>query len=248
MTQFVLHTGIDLHGLQFITPFQFGSYSNETSTSFDVTDGIVGAVTDHISGTGFFYYTPGGPPTEGTITDIENSFQGKLDISITGLDLSAAALIHHFDEHSRGKLIKDFFGGDDQVRGSAENDKLFGYGGNDVLSGHAGDDFVVGGAGQDTLSGGQGSDRFIFDRLTDSTNTAPDLITDLTNQDKIDLHHIDPNLQLVAAFDGHADELVLSYDKADRQTVLQVDVDGDGQADMTVLISGNHTDFSHFVL
>ena len=64
----------------------------------------------------------------------------------------------------------------------------------------------------------------------------------------IDLQRIDPDLQLVSAFDGHAHELTLSYDAAHDRTSLQADLNGDGKADMTVWISGDHHDFTNFVL
>jgi Ca2+-binding RTX toxin-like protein len=77
--------------------------------------------------------------------------------------------------------------GDDTVQGGNGNDRFFGgsgddvlYGmaGNDQISGTEGDDIINGGAGQDTLTGGSGADVFIVGAHGDSTNGAPDLITD----------------------------------------------------------------------
>lgn len=247
MAEFVFNHAEDMSSLQFLTAFQFGTYSNDTRTSFDVTDGVVGAVTDHITGTGF-YWNAYGQPTQGTITGVNSFYNGKDVIDISGLDLSASALEHHLAEHDTHKLINDFLGGNDQETGSGHKDGLYGYGGDDTLIGGGGADTLVGGQGQDELSGGAGSDQFVFEKLADSTNVAPDTITDLTNKDVIDLHEIDPHLQLVSAFDGHAHELTMTYDAADDRTVLQADVDGDGKADMTVWITGDHHNFTNFVL
>ena len=50
----------------------------------------------------------------------------------------------------------------------------------------------------------------------------------------------------VKAFDGHAGQLTMSF--VSGQTLLQVDVDGDASADMTIATSGNHLPYSAFVL
>jgi len=76
---------------------------------------------------------------------------------------------------------------DDDINGGSGNDTLFGGDFHDEISGDSGDDnidggsfedLLNGGAGEDTITGGSENDIFRFTSLTDSTNTASDLITD----------------------------------------------------------------------
>jgi hypothetical protein len=53
---------------------------------------------------------------------------------------------------------------------------------------------------------------------------------------------------LVASLDGHAGEAALSYDAGADMTTLMLDTDGDGQANWTVLLDGDQTGFTNFVL
>jgi Ca2+-binding RTX toxin-like protein len=164
-------------------------------------------------------------------------------------------------------------GGDDYVQGGAGNDHLsssdgadtlsggdgddtiWGGGAADILSGGRGDDYLWGGGGSDTLSGGRGADVFVLDDL-ESTVGASDVIEDLQARDTIDLWLIDANttsagdqaFNLVATFSGTAGEASLRY-RADRDvTRLILDTDGDANADIVIIATGNHRDFSNFVL
>jgi len=47
---------------------------------------------------------------------------------------------------------------------------------------------------------------------------------------------------------GHAGQAALIYDAAHGVTELQLDVDGDAQADAVVLLAGDHRDFTNFAL
>lgn len=71
-------------------------------------------------------------------------------------------------------------GGNDVLNGGAGIDSLYGGVGNDTLDGGAdddelfgenGDDTIAGGAGSDTAFGGDGDDTYIFNILTDDTDT-----------------------------------------------------------------------------
>ena len=149
------------------------------------------------------------------------------------------------------------YGGDsnDTLDGGIGADQLFGEAGSDTLRGGDGVDRLTGGLGKDSLTGGEGNDRFIFTDITDSTVAAAgrDTITDLASGDLIDLSAIDANSLIegnqafvrVAAFTGVAGQLTLTA--AGANTVLSVDVNGDGVADMAVTITGAHTDFLGFV-
>jgi Ca2+-binding RTX toxin-like protein len=147
-------------------------------------------------------------------------------------------------------------GGDgaDELSGGDDNDALFGGAGNDTLTGGVGDDTLTGGNGRDTLVGGAGSDTFIFTEVSNSLPGARDTIVDLTSADWIDLSAIDADtgtagdqaFTLVSAFDGHAGEMTLSYSGPAGRTTLNLDVNGDGVADMSIFLTGNQMAFTNF--
>ena len=128
-----------------------------------------------------------------------------------------------------------------------------GPGGADTLSGGGGDDTLVGGGGADVMSGGSGQDRFVFLSLDDSRPGARDLIVDLEARDTIDLSAIDADVTRdgdqafhhVRAFTHTAGELMIDYDRDSDRTHINLDVDGDGHADMIIDIVGNATNFGH---
>ena len=136
--------------------------------------------------------------------------------------------------------------GDDILHGGAGADQLFGVGGDDLLYGGDGNDLIVGGAGVDMLTGGAGADVF---RLAagDSLSAAADTIADfLPGTDRIDLSQIDadaatPGRQAFTfigsdAFSATAGELRYGFNGT--ETYLKGDLDGDGAADLVILLSG----------
>ena len=145
---------------------------------------------------------------------------------------------------------------DNIITGNGRTNRLSGGSGADTLNGAAGADFLTGGAGADTLIGGSGIDTFIWSTVSESTVAASDRITDLQNADFIDLSLIDANSGLtgnqafvvVGAFTNQAGQLRMAYDAGLNQTSLLADINGDGTADLRVLIDGNHAAFSHFIL
>jgi uncharacterized repeat protein (TIGR02059 family)/uncharacterized repeat protein (TIGR01451 family) len=134
--------------------------------------------------------------------------------------------------------------------GSAGDDVLRGRGDNDTLFGLDGDDVLVGGQGKDWLFGGEGADRFV---LSFPRHSLPgrdrDVIGDFESGiDTIDLRGMDADPfgaggnqaftwvdrgTLDAAFTGRAGELRLDGRR------LSGDVDGDSQADFTILVLGS---------
>jgi len=146
--------------------------------------------------------------------------------------------------------------GDDIVVGQGGADAIYGEVGADNIHGGSGNDTIDGGEGQDKLSGGKGADVFVFDLAYDTQASAPDLIRDLGAGDTIDLSQIDASLPdpgqqhftLVSALDGHAGEVALVYDAGKDVTHVEMDLDGDGKADSTIDISGDHHDFTGLVL
>lgn len=178
-----------------------------------------------------------------------------------GLDIDLEAGIVTFSPGKTATVsgVEKVFGSKfgDVMHGAADgSSQLFGGKGADTLAGSANGALLDGGLGGDVLTGGApGLAEFIFGQR-DSTLKAPDLITDLDNDDLIDLSAIDTNRHkfgdqkfvLVEALDGHRGEAALVYDAGTDQTRLELDIGGDGQADQVILIAGDHTDFTSFVL
>ena len=133
--------------------------------------------------------------------------------------------------------------GADRLRGLGGNDELIGGAGADRLSGDKGGDTLIGGPGRDALTGGSGHDVFRF-RDGDSVPGAADVIHDFDpERDTIDLRAIDAvvggrNSALDwigrASFSGTAGELGIAG--RDGDLWLRGDTDGDGRADLRILL------------
>ncbi len=133
--------------------------------------------------------------------------------------------------------------------GTAFADKLIGDGNANALDGGAGNDTITGGAGIDTLTGGTGSDMFLFaDGDLGADPAAPETITDFSQSDHdiIDLHKIDAKVgggdsvfTFIGAggFGDHAGELRYEFQGAN--TLIEGDTNGDGVADIVLLLHGN---------
>lgn len=156
----------------------------------------------------------------------------------------------------------------DVLLGDAGADTILGGGGTDVLRGGGGDDLLIGGRGGGgelygdggddlieahgafLLSGSGGSDVFQLYGAASLGST----IKGLHNVDTIDLTHVDADVTqagrqhfvLVQAFDGHAGQALLEVVGDD--TFLRVDRNGDGVADASLTLIGQHADFTNFVL
>lgn len=142
--------------------------------------------------------------------------------------------------------------GDDRILCAyGGNDRLYGGAGSDLLSGGAGDDIIyagddndqlVGGTGKDLLYGGRGSDTFkYYDWDIDGTKS-PDTIADFNRAqgDRIDLEHIDgaASFRFIGtnAFSSTRGELRYRFDLSD--TVIELDMSGDGVADYIIILTG----------
>jgi len=139
--------------------------------------------------------------------------------------------------------------GDDLLVGGNNEDVLAGMPGNDTLRGGAGDDRLIGGLGTDQLWGGSGADLFVLQSAAQSTLKQLDVIRDfsLAEGDRIDLSQVDANTRLVgnqsftlagSSFGRVAGQLVQADTAAG--LLVQGDVDGDGKADMALLLAGIH--------
>ena len=67
--------------------------------------------------------------------------------------------------------------GNDTLTGNAGNDALLGGLGADTIDGGVGTDTITGGAGNDTLTGGLGIDSFVFEGLSNGTDTITDFVS-----------------------------------------------------------------------
>ncbi|MFT8245493.1 M10 family metallopeptidase C-terminal domain-containing protein [Roseomonas sp. BN140053] len=128
------------------------------------------------------------------------------------------------------------------VTGSAAS-FISGGGGADILVGGSGDDTLLGGAEKDLLTGGAGADHFRYTAISDSAAAAPSLWDSIQ-----DFQHGVDQLEFSglltgqfsyrgsAAFTGsHNSEARFVDARSDR---LQIDVNGDGAADMTMVVDG----------
>lgn len=130
--------------------------------------------------------------------------------------------------------------------GSESNDRLHGDGADNRLSGGGGNDILLGRAGADTLIGGKGADTFLYSAADQSTILSRDVITDFTHADGdvINLNAIDANVSVggtqafnfigTDSFHGVAGELRVK--SSGINALVQGDVNGDGVADLEILL------------
>ncbi len=145
------------------------------------------------------------------------------------------------------------------LRGNGRDNTISGGGGDDRLTGQAGNDTLTGGAGRDVMLGGADSDSFMFRAVSDSTvGAGRDMIKDFAaGIDTIDLAAIDADSSAASdqafsfigsgVFTHTAGELRAAL--FGDNTLVSGDVDGNGQADFHILLTGNVTlQGSDFVL
>jgi len=129
----------------------------------------------------------------------------------------------------------------DVIYGDDDNDVLYGNRHDDTLYGGQGDDRLIGGLGRDTLYGGQGEDEFVFNRKNDSLDTVDaDLIKDFViGEDLIDLSGLAGSHNYIgsAGFSGAVGEVQVT-ESGGTTTRVKIDLDGDGTADMKIMVLG----------
>lgn len=141
-------------------------------------------------------------------------------------------------------------GGDDTIFGGVSDNTLRGQGGNDHLYGGNGDDTITGSTGSDTLTGGRGADCFDFNSIAESPSvTVHDVITDFSvaQGDLIDLSGIDADATkagnqaftfITGPFHHVSGEMHVFNSGAN--TIVDGDVNGDGNVDFFILAKGVH--------
>ncbi len=150
---------------------------------------------------------------------------------------------------SVGGIAEDTLRNIENIIGGTGNDIVTGDTLANVLSGGAGIDSFTGGGGADTFTGGAGVDRFFFTPA--SLGPAAAHSTTITDFDRaageqLNLTAIDANTVLAgtnpfafigaAAFSNTAGQL--RFTSQPGQTLIQGDVNGDGTADLTILLAG----------
>jgi Ca2+-binding RTX toxin-like protein len=266
--------GLDMDsGFAFLANFPDSSPSTTTSTKL-VIDGPGGFVAT-VKGQNFQYSGPNTFPESGEMFSVKTTGGGLTPVSVTDFVLSVELFRTYMEGGPSGQaaLMNDVFGGDDRIFGSrTDPNDLFGLGGGDLLVGGSKADTLEGDGGNDSLNGGRGSDdlfgeagadTFIYKSTLDSRNLAnADIIYGLDEaNDIIDLRTIDAKVNkdgnqafsIVAAFSGKAGEMTLTYDGFSYNTFVRMDVDGDANSDMVIILEGgpgfeDHSDFTNFFL
>lgn len=143
--------------------------------------------------------------------------------------------------------------GNDHLVGGAGRDLISGGTGDDRLIGGDGDDILAGGEGRDRMTGGAGADRFVFADAVESPRRAADTVTDFDRSegDVIDLGPIDADPGVPgdqgfayigdAAFSGTRAvpaSAELRWEAKARGVLVQADIDGDGRADLEIMVLG----------
>ena len=131
-------------------------------------------------------------------------------------------------------------GGNDQIRGGVAVD---------TINGGADNDKIIGFSGADIITGGAGNDQFRYLFATDSgLGVNADQITDFViGSDRLNFALLDTNPGLAgvqgfafvgnAAFSGGG-AAQLRYTNSGADLLVQADVDGDGIADMEIILQG----------
>jgi Ca2+-binding RTX toxin-like protein len=165
-------------------------------------------------------------------------------------------------DHLNGGAGDDsLYGGDDDdvLTGELGADRLYGELGLDYMNGDVGNDVLYGGGDSDTLFGhrgadklygGEGADSFAFTSSRDSTAKAAgrDTIYDFSSRqrDKIDLKAIDAStkakgnqaFKYIGKQDFHDKAGELRWEKVKAGVYVYGDVNGDGNADFSLLLRG----------
>ena len=205
--------------------------SGDSADRFDLGGGIdeviyqnslTGVHVDLASGKGF-----SGTALGDRLIDVEN-LQGGFGEDLLLGDNGANELDGYFgDDELFGR------GGDDYLNGNYDNDDLDGGDGNDIL---------IGSLGGDDLTGGADADVFTYLSASDSAVTGinRDRIMDFEQGvDLIDLSAIGiQDFIFQSAFTGGGtSEVRFQNVGGGTKTLVQIDVDGDGNADMGIIIN-----------
>lgn len=170
--------------------------------------------------------------------------------SASGMTLAGGASVVFTVNGSSGTdIIKAFFHTGNTINGGGGNDQIRGGLQGDTINGGDGNDKIVGFYGSDTITGGAGADQFRYLYADDSRpGTAADRITDfLSGTDRLNFALLDADpvaagrqaLSFIdtAAFTATGAAQV-RYGTSGADLLVQVDLDGNGTADMEIVLLG----------
>jgi Ca2+-binding RTX toxin-like protein len=218
-----------LNSLTGIEALEFVGGASLTLTGTQARNGL--ALNTAVSGTGTLVINM--DPGVAALTKLY-VFSGAVTVTING----TAGV----DLMKLGNVAHTANGGDgiDQIKGGTAVDTINGGIGNDKINGAAGADILTGGAGNDVFKYASASDSGL--------GAASDRITDFTiGQDRLNFAKIDANAALAGdqafAFLGTAAFSntgigQLRYLTSGSDLIVQADVNGDGVADMAVILQG----------
>ncbi len=183
---------------------------------------------------------------------IENGIGGSGHDTMVGNSANNKLSGNGGNDHLDGNGGKDILqggGGKDYIKGGNQNDTVRGEGGRDNLFGNKGKDAMFGGSGNDKLTGGKakdimtgngGADTFRFVKASDSkTGSSSDVIKDFKRGvDHIDLSNLTatPFTFDGSGFSGTGPSVTTT--KNGTKLNILVDMDGDGNADMRIILNG----------
>ena len=175
--------------------------------SYDGTNTIVTSSADYSFELKFVGdYTGGGAET----FDLANNFEFRTGtLGTMSADTMISTISNEFMFGLEGNDTITGGTGNDSIFGGHDSDIISGNSGNDSLSGGYADDSLNGNAGVDTLEGGSGNDIFIFNNLTDSTDTNTDVIIDFKHGDDTD--QIDLTGLGITGIGSGASEITIQY-------------------------------------
>lgn len=136
-------------------------------------------------------------------------------------------------------------GGADTLLGGSDDDRLLGGSGNDSLSGGAGADTLVGGLGIDTVSVDIGDDTVVFGSLNEIGSD--EFVLGIDVGDRIDLSGAMASLTYIgtAAFSNVAGQM--RFNLLGIVPSLEIDTDGNGFRDRSILVSSGVPQEMEFV-
>jgi Ca2+-binding RTX toxin-like protein len=186
---FPVGTNMDLFDIGLLAT---GTVSQQTASGYHVN---LGDELLAFTGTGFTFNPAGDAVTGGTVTSLQDQYQGAVNFTISGFAIAASAFATWGAAHDNAAAKAAIFAGADVLTGANFDDLLRSYDGADTLSGGlgadtldggAGDDVINGGAGRDVITTGAGAD-IVMVGLSHSGTTAAtaDSITDWNAADKL---------------------------------------------------------------
>ena len=165
-----------------------------------------------------------------------------------GLAMNTASVAFNVIGSSGADIIKANANAVNIINSGDSNDQVRGGALNDQINGGNGNDKIIGFTGADTLTGGAGADQFRYLFASDSTVGARDHITDfLAGTDKFNFSLLDADpvaagRQALTFIDTLAFSATgtaqVRYGVSGADLLVQVDLDGNGTADMEIVLDG----------